>query len=92
MIKSIRDFFKNKDECKNLEKTIKAYKGVFEFIEENKLSFAYYDMSNISIVKNGKKLVPQGWYMMKGKYCTLGNPPEKVYETFIDCILGENNG
>ncbi len=49
-------------------------------------------MSNVSIVKDGKKVVPQGWCRMNGKPHSLGNPPEKTYDTFIDCVLGQFNG
>lgn len=64
-----------------------SYKKVIEKIESQKIQVGYYDYSKVSAVKSGKICVPQGWYIQNGKTYNMSNPPNRVYETFLECVL-----
>lgn len=89
IIKKIKNFIHLSIVNKQLTSALTEYNDLFNIIEDKKLNISYYDFSHVSIVKNGMKIVPQGWYLMKkGKHYSFSNPPKKTYNTFIECVLG----
>ena len=90
---SIMNPFKSKAK-QNLDKiksALSSYLNIFEYIEEHKLTAKYYDNSNVSVVKSGKLPLVSGWYLEDNKIHGVSNPPLKLYETFIDCMIGAMN-